>query len=167
MSSSSLQKDIILSGTDSLAVLKEDGLVYRVAEIAKYTPIVFRNLKQNTRHEFDLSAVISKDYKVLDFRPDVKGDDDLVVLGEVDANDQNYPSAYITIVKNGKRTYSRFLGFPGGEAVYTEFLISPSDTIVIQPNRDINALTFICVPIYVESPIVVPEVIVNETVEVL
>ena len=40
-------------------------LVYKTAEINSYTPIVFKNLKANVKHQFDLSSVITKDYKVM------------------------------------------------------------------------------------------------------
>ena len=58
---SNLQKDIILNGQDSMAVFKDNGVVYRAADIESYTPIVLRNLTAGLPKRFDLQSVVSKD----------------------------------------------------------------------------------------------------------
>ena len=50
----------------------------------------------------------------------------------------NYPGGYFTLLKNGKRIYSRYTQFTGGEFNYTQFLISADNGITIQPNKNIK-----------------------------
>ena len=160
---SDLQKGVILNGQDSLAVFKDDGLVYRAAEIESYTLIVLRNLKANTTHQFELKSVISKDYRVVDAVSDVKGDDSFDGLSEADANNINYPHVYFTVAKEGKRIFSQAATMYGTSFFGKVFLISSENIIRITPQQDINTITLICQPIYLENTIVVPEVILNDS----
>ncbi len=162
---SSIKKDIILNGTDSIAVFKEDGLVYRAKELESYTPIVFYDLKANKQHQFDLKDILGKEYLVVAAGSDVESDDDFISVSDIDANNAGYASCYFSIVRLEKRVFCRSL-LPTKEFIDQNFItLTPGDTVLISPLANLNSLTLYCVPIYLEKTITVSGVIINEPVD--
>ncbi|WP_319422748.1 hypothetical protein [Pleurocapsa sp. FMAR1] len=164
MMESSIKKDIILNGTDSIAVFKEDGLVYRAKDLESYTPIVLGKIEPNTSREFKLLSAISKDYLVLEMNTDVVADDNPNAMDENTANNYNYANVNFTILREGKRVLSQIISLNAGNISTRTFLISPLDTLKITSSQALNSITLICQPVYLEKTIFVPEVITDEPV---
>lgn len=162
MMESSMKKDIILNGTDSIAVFKEDGLVYRAKDLESYTPIVFNNLKANTAYYFDLQSVISKGYRVVDAVADTKDDDELPVTSTAEAVQASYQGVFLSTLRNNKRQSFQQFGLGGGQTFGKLFPISPLDKLTILCGAACNSVTLYCQPIYLEKTIIVPEVITND-----
>lgn len=159
----SLQKDIILNGSESLAVFKDAGVVYRAADIASYTPIVFRNLKANTAHYFDLQSVISKDYRVVDAVSNLVEDDEIEATQTAEIIQLTYSGVFLSTYRNNKRQSVRQFAPTGGQTFGQLFPISPLDKISIVCGRESHSVTLYCQPVYLENTIVVPEVMLDDS----
>ena len=158
-----LQKDIILNGTESLVVYKDNGVVWRASDIASYTPIVFRDIEASKTKRFDLHSVISKDYQVIGLAIDAVGDDDVKTFPEQPAAGFSSLSFILSIVKNNKRKEIHQINSFNGLATKV-LILSPQDELRINTyNNALNSITFYCQPVYLEQTIVVPEGILDES----
>ncbi|WP_319418861.1 hypothetical protein [Pleurocapsa sp. FMAR1] len=160
----SIKKDIILNGTDSITVFKEDGLVYRAKDLESYTPIVLKNLRANIEHTFDLESVSSCNYQVIRIVTDVKADDDVVALDEQTASSYTSASGFISVIRQGKRVYQQYFTFTQFVGTYNALFFETNDLIRVKAFEDTKSITLYCQPVYLEKTIIVPEVITDEPV---
>ena len=160
----SLQKDIILNGSESLAVYKDNGVVWRASDIASYTPIVLRNIKANTAKKFDLTSNLAKDYKSVEIAIDVAFDNDAEIAFDSNNINNYYAVVWLTIIRNGVKVSHGFWQlYPGATNVSGVYLRS-GDIVEVYSSYSLTSLTFYCQPVYLEPTIVVPEVIINAPV---
>lgn len=164
MSMSNLQKDIILNGSESLAVYKDNGVVYRASDIESYTPIVFNNLAAGLSKRFDLKTILDKSYKVVKADYDVVADDDFLNVTENMANNYRYQGASFSIVEQGKRLAWTWVELYSLSTYPTNLILQPNQSVIVRPSMDLRHITLYCQPVYLEQTIVVPEVIFDEPV---
>ena len=164
MSNSNLQKYIILNGQDSIAVFKDNGVVYRAADIESYTPIVLRNLTAGLPKRFDLQSVVSKDYQVRIINANHAFDNQVGEVAQQPDESGYYGSVRIRTIREGIRTSRSFLNIYESTAIASGWFLTPGDVLEVYASIDLTSLTLYCQPVYLENSIVVPEVILNAPV---
>ena len=59
-----LKKDIILNGTDSIAVVKDEGVVYRLTPVQELFTLTIENIVAQTKIDINLQQVLQGHFKV-------------------------------------------------------------------------------------------------------
>ena len=159
-----LQKDIILNGSESLAVYKDNGVVYRASDIRSYVPITLRGLVAGIPKRFDLLPVISKDYQVVAVSVDHAFDNQTDNLATQPNAQSYYGSIRVSVIRGGARISHNFTNVYESMAVASGWFLAPGDVMEVNASINLTSVTFWCQPVYLENTIVVPEVISNEPV---
>ena len=141
MKFSKLEKDTILNGTNSLAVVKKEGIVYRVDPVPLVSQLIFTPLYAQTPYSIHMADYLDQDYKVLNINqghPTLQGNNSAnpeepsqnrINYTQFEVRKANHPQIFMT------------LSFDGYNAGYKDIIICPDSTIFIKPTFDMDALT--------------------------
>ena len=151
MSDSKLQKDIILSGTDSLAVAKYEGVVYRLEPVEEITRIVIKDIIVDHNKVIDFSEQLDRDYEVIAYEGDrVYGNEQ----SSNDYNIDNIPGGFnvnARIFRNGKPVRDQALSFYGEQSNQGRFFIRQEEVWSFANRADTLTLTLYCVPVLLDK----------------
>lgn len=152
----SLKRGLILNGTDSVATFRENGAVYRVADINTIQEITVYSLEKNKNKIVKLGDRLTKDYEILGITVDIPDDD-------INEQTQTKDPGSQAKVKVGIRIFSHSKAIENVELELTPFpsytnklYINHRDTWHIKTDRNVDRITFKCIPVYIEQPIVFP-----------
>lgn len=152
----SLKKDVILNGTNSLAVAKENGIIYRVEPVPIIQEIRLYNIEKNKTKIFKLNDHLTKDYEILGIVADIPEDDGDADVATKDTGSQ--PTVLLSLrIFQGKKAVDniqlRFNSYP----YYTNKLfINHRDVWHVKSDREVKRITFMCRPVFMEQSIILP-----------
>ena len=156
MNEGSIKRTLILSGADSIAAFEDNGAIYRLEPYAVVQEISLFNLVKDKTRIFRLSDRLTKDYEIVGITAEIP-----MTLEEQNGTVTD-PGKFQT-VDTSIRLYS-----PQKTASEINILITPypfyvnklfinhRDTWHVKCNRDVQSVTFMCKPIYLEQPVVFP-----------
>ena len=153
MIESSIKRDLILNGSNSIAAFKDDGAIYRVDPIPVIQEIRLYDIKANKTKIFKLDDYLTKDYEILGITADIPDDDDTVDGAASNPGNQTTVNLGLRIFQ-GKHAVDnvqlRLTAYP----FYTNKLfINHRDVWHIKTNKNVNRITYMCRPVYMETPI--------------
>ena len=149
-----MEKGIILSGTDSIAVAKQDDLVYRLEPIPVIVPIVIYDVKPYSLKVIELKDYLQQDYQVVGMTVDFAVDDAGAYYEGGESGGNNRVQVDIRRVKNDKPVASmKYDIYENGIAVDALFLNREED-LAMQSTSELNSMTLYCTPVVLEKPIV-------------
>ena len=161
MNNNELTKDIILSGTDSLAVAKYKGVAYRLEPIQEVTRIVIENIKDSGAKIINFSEYIDQGYEVVALEADSPYDEQNLPEVFAGTESTNSYTVYVKIYRNNKPG--------GGFGASVADLASPPCRIFINHDdtwklfcyANILKLTLYCIPILFDKTIAISGKTVN------
>ena len=156
MTESNLKRTVVQSGVDSIAALKEQGLIYRVQEIPIIQEISFYNLIGNQNKIVKLEDFISKDYEVKGISTDIPDDDQDSPDATTEKSYGGFLSLSLRIFSGGKAVNNLSMRLGTLTAYDNALFISSADIWHIKSGSDVSKLTFICTPVYREKSIAIP-----------
>lgn len=156
MNEGSIKRDIILSGSESIAAFKENGQVYRVNPIPIVQEISIYNLEKDRNKVVRLDNLLTRDYEIVGITCDIPED-------EVDVEKKASDPGYQPKVELGVRVYSNAKAIQNIQLQLTPYpfytnklFINHRDTWHLRADRQVDRITYKCIPIYLESPIAFP-----------
>ena len=152
MSISSLIKSTIINGANSLSVAVKEGIIYRLQPVEEMQPIIFESFEKDRAKIFVLSDVLDQDYKIAGITVDVPEDDtesdtELATNGRADT-----VNAYIRIVKRNKEAENIYLSITSYPMYVNPLYIDHNDVWKVKLDRNVNRITFRCVPAIINTP---------------
>lgn len=152
----SLKKDVILNGTNSLAVAEENGIIYRVNPIPVVQEIRLYNIEKNKTKIFKLNDHLTKDYEILGIVADIPeddGDEDKVTS---DTGRQATVNLGLRIFQGKKAVDNVQLKLTSYPFYTNKLFINHRDVWHMRADREITRITFMCRAVYMEQPIILP-----------
>ena len=148
-----MEKGIILNGTSSIAVAKQDDLVYRLQPVRVVVPIVMSNLEAYTNKIFELNNYLNQDYQVVGATIDLAYDDDSAYEEGGETGGGSNSHVVIREVKNDKVLANMYYAVNENGIRFDAFFLNHDNTLVIQSSQKANSLTLYCVPVVLEKAI--------------
>lgn len=152
----SLQKSIVLNGTDSVATFKEQGAVYRIDAFSLIQEINLYNLVKDRTKIFKLDDRLTKDYEIVGITVDIPEDDGNADVATDKAGEQPKVKLGIRIFSNAKAIDNIQLELTPYPFYTNKLFINHRDVWHIKCDRDVTRITYKCKPVYMEQPIVFP-----------
>ena len=156
MSEGSIRREIILSGTDSIAAFSDKGQIYRAEPIPNIQEIGFHNLLKDKTRVFRLADRLDKDYEILGILAEIP-------MTQAEINGTVTDPGNFQMVKLRIRLYSAAkdvseiaLDITPYPFYTNKLFINHRDTWHIKADRDVDNITFMCKPVYLEMPLVFP-----------
>lgn len=154
-----MKKGIILNGTSSIAVGKEDDVVYRLNPTPMLTPIYMSGLFSKKWQIFDLSQQIDTSYRVVHFIGNDEGDDDRNLEETVNGISINNLRLLVVIIEHGKIVSNSYLDHLNSREKNPPIYLLPHQKMGIWCDQELTSLTFYCEKIICENTInLLPEV---------
>lgn len=156
MKESILKPSVVQNGADSVAVVREKGIVHRVDPIPIIQEIKLYNIQKNKTKIFKLDDHLMKDYQVLGVLADIPTDD-----GDPSKETKN-PGQQKTIqvglrIFQGRKSVDNRQFFLGIFSISTTGLfINHRDVWHMKADDNITSITLMCKHVYMEQPIVLP-----------
>ncbi len=140
-----------IANNSTLRAFEIDGLLHPVKPIAQLIPVSIYNLEADKTKEISLVKYTSFDLLVVNFRADIKEDDERE-LDDVNLNSnsaRSYVKLRLHILEQGKVVEALESYITSYPSVLINPLVLPHDRdFQIKVNKDINKLTFFCEPVY-------------------
>ena len=153
MTLSSLVKSTIINGANTLAVAAREGIVYRLQPVETVTEITFNNFTANEAKIFNLSESLRQDYKVIGLNVDLTFDDD-EYFDDLKNNPRSESySLNLRTFKGDKARSNYFLNGNSYAKELASFYLRLDDTLNIRLNKNVNSVTFYCIPIIFDEKI--------------
>lgn len=152
----SIERDVILNGTNSLAVANEKGIIYRFEPIPIIQEINLHNIERNRTKIFKLNDHLTKDYEILGVVIDIPEDDGDVDEPANSPGQQTQVNLGIRIFQGKKAVDNVQLRLTSYPTYTNKLFINHRDTWHMRASRDIARITFKCRSVYMEQPIVFP-----------
>ena len=152
----SIKRDIILSGSDSIAAFKENGQVYRVDPIPIVQEISIYNIEKDRNKIVKLGDLLTRDYEIIGITADIPDDETDV---EKKATDPGYQPAVdlgVRVYSNAKAIQNVHLRLTAFPFYVNRLFINHRDTWHLKADRQVDRITYKCIPVYLEQPIVFP-----------
>lgn len=156
MNEGSLKKELILNGTNSVAVLKEDGAIYRIDGMSIIQEINFYSIEKNRTKIIRLDDRLNKDYEILGITADIPDDDGDVDTATSNPGEQAMVRMGVRIFSGVKATENVKLQLTSYPFYTNKLFINHRDTWHIKCDRTVSRITFKCKPVYMEQPVVFP-----------
>lgn len=152
----SLKREVILNGTNSLAVAEENGIIYRVDPIPIIQEIRLYNIEKNRTKIFKLDDHLTKDYEILGIVADIPDDDGDVDKADDKAGQQPIVNLGLRIFQGKKAVDNVQLRLTSYPFYTNKLFINHRDVWHMKADRKITRITYMCRPVYMEQPIVLP-----------
>ena len=149
-----MKKGIILTGSDSIAVAKQDDLVYRLEPIKQVVPIVVNNLTEFTPVWIDLSKQLKQDYRVVESLVDTTQDDQYDYSLGRQSGGTDSVGGWIREIENGKVVKTIYFNTSEGGRVHYGTYFDRNKIITLELSKTVDSITFFCEPIVLENPVV-------------
>ena len=152
----SIKKDLILTGSESIAAFKQNGAIYRVEPFPVIQEISLYALEANRTKIFKLDDRLTHDYEILGVTAEIP-------MTEAEMNGEVTDPGKFKNVGLAVRIYSGVKTTSEVEILLTPYpfyvnklFINHRDTWHMKADRDVASITFMCKPIYLEQPLVFP-----------
>ncbi len=140
-----------IANNSTLRAFEIDGLLHPVKPIVQLIPVSIYNLEADKTKEISLAKYTSFDLLVVNFRADIKEDDERE-LDDVNLNSnsaRSYVKLRLHILEQGKVVEALETYITSYPSVLINPLVLHHDKdFQIKVNKDINKLTFFCEPVY-------------------
>lgn len=153
MSQSSIRKDLILNGSNSIAAFEEDGAIYRVSPVPIIQEIRLYGIGKNKTKIFKLDDYLTKDYEILGIVADIEADDGNVDQAAGNAGEQATVNFGLRIFQGKKAVDNVRLRLTPYPFYTNKLFINHRDVWHVKADQKINRITFMCRPVYMETPI--------------
>lgn len=153
MTLSSIKKGLILNGSDSVAVARIDDAVYRLEPITEITPISITDLKAGVPAIIQLGTELSHDYRIIGVTVDIPEDNEEDIKEGTNRESNIYVRTEIRIVSQNKAVENLVLNLSSYPAYINPMFINHNDVWKVKAYRDVDKITFRCVPIIMNKPI--------------
>ena len=156
MNEGSLQKQVILNGTNSIQVFEEDGLIYRVEPFSIIQEINIYGLEKNKTKIIRLSDRLTRDYEIVGITADIPEDEGDVEKAASNPGYQPTVEVGVRVFSNMKTTENVRLRLTAYPFYTNKLFINHRDTWHMRCDREVTRITYKCKPIYLERPVVFP-----------
>ena len=150
----SIKRGLVLNGSESVATFRENGAVYRVADINVIQEVAIYGLFKGRNRIIKFEDKLTKDYEIVGITVDIPED---YASGQPQTNSPGTQPK----VKVGIRIFSNASSIENVELELSPFpsytnklYINHRDTWHIKVDRDVTRITFKCVPVYMEQPVI-------------
>lgn len=152
----SLKRDVILNGNNSIAVAKEEGIIYRVEPVPIIQEIRLYGLEGSKTKIFKLDDHLTKDYEILGIVADIPEDDGDAAQAAGSAGQQPTVNLGLRIFQGKKAVDNVQLRLTSYPFYTNKLFINHRDVWHMRAGRDVTRITFMCRSVYMEQPIVLP-----------
>lgn len=155
-----MEKGIILNGSNSIAVAKENDLIHRLKPTPQYTAINFGVLLENMARVYDLSKYLTSSYRVLSNVWNYATDNKTDWKENPTASSPYVNSVTVKVFEGDNCVCNRFLYTQ--EAYWNDsyLILHPHQKVQLTSDTFVTNLTFYCEKVILEQPInLVPELI--------
>lgn len=166
MTTSNIEKKLVVQNNESIAVFEENGAIYRIESIAEYIRFGFKNLKTKDILTFALSESLLCDVELIGVEVNMKADDEN--FNHIPGHSANveiskgttpfFARASFGILENGVLINQFYFDYLKPEPVKKGILLSPGQDLKISVNKDITSVTLICKKVVLE-PVVYPPLV--------
>ncbi|MEL6438695.1 MAG: hypothetical protein AAFQ80_05490 [Cyanobacteria bacterium J06621_8] len=150
-----LTEGFLNQGSESIAVVKDRDLIYRLEPTKLYQEITVENVLDEGTSIIDLSKYIDKDHEVVSYFMDIAFDDNFTKEEMEQAEDNEYGGKLILMPCRQGKPYQRVRMVIGaGRVQFRHFFLRPDETLKIYSTVALTSLTFVCEPVLLRQPIV-------------
>lgn len=139
-----MEKGIILNGSNSIAVAKENDLVHRLNPVPELTPICLGKMQQMEWAVFDLSKHLNAAYRVVDVLLDEHKDDS---TPSEDIQKTFYAEnlrARVLVIEQERVVHHSFLIATAASTVFNPLYLKPHQKLQILCQQTLSNLTLYC-----------------------
>ena len=148
-----MEKGIILNGTSSIAVAKDNDLIYRIDPVREIVTFEVGIIKAKAPIFIDLNDQINTPYKVIGFTLDGTFDDNQDWKNDPDYVIQRFEQVNIQVIEKDKIIDHLFLSPNGLDFNTDHFYLLPWQQLRMDVPNSISSLKLYCVPVLMNKPI--------------
>ena len=152
----SIKRGLVLNGSESVATFREDGAVYRVADIDIIQEVTIYSLLKDKNKIVKLEDRLTKDYEIVGITVDIPDDDTSEQAQTKDPGSQPKVKVGIRIFSNAKAIENVELELSPFPSYTNKLYINHRDTWHIKADRNVDRITLKCIPVYMEQPVIFP-----------
>ena len=152
----SIKRGLVLNGSESVATFRENGAVYRVADINVIQEVTIYSLFKDRTRLVKFEDRLTKDYEIVGITVDIPDDNFSGQTQAEDTSSQPKVKVGIRIFSNAKAIENVELELSPFPNYTNKLYINHRDTWHIKTDRNVDRITLKCVPVYMEQPIIFP-----------
>ena len=152
----SIKRGLVLNGSESVATFRENGAVYRVADIDVIQEVTIYSLLKDKNKVVRLDDRLTKDYEIVGITVDIPDDDTSEQAQARDPGSQPKVKVGIRIFSNAKAIENVELELSPFPSYTNKLYINHRDTWHIKADRNVDRITLKCIPVYMEQPVIFP-----------
>lgn len=151
-----MEKGIILNGTSSIAVAKQDDLIYRLKPIEEVIALNLGGFKANIPLLFEVNQQSKQAYKAIGWFGDLSSDDDMDYRSPTYSIETIPLNGKFQIIENGKIVHQRFLSATTNLHDDGLFYLFPGQHLQVSMDKDATKVTLFCHPVLLTDSIILP-----------
>ena len=152
----SIKRGLVLNGSESVATFRENGAVYRVADIDVIQEVTIYGLLKDKNKIVKFQDRLTKDYEIVGITVDILDINTSYQPQTTDPDSQPKVKVGIRIFSNAKAIENVELELSPFPSYTNKLYINHRDTWHIKADRNVDRITLKCIPVYMEQPVIFP-----------